>query len=87
MDWLPDTLEHGGVESYVESDTPKSGITWIADQVCNICALHKPLINSSSRQIWGFSEIDGARRYTRRVHFTGPEGEDIKVRLVYDYRK
>ena len=32
--WLPDTLEHGGIESYVESDTPKSKTTWVADQVC-----------------------------------------------------
>ena len=23
-DWLPDTTEHGGIESYVDSDTPKS---------------------------------------------------------------
>lgn len=37
-------------------------------------------------KIWGFSDIDGERKYTRRVHFTGPEGEDIKARLVYDYR-
>lgn len=22
--WLPDTIEHGGIESYIESDTPKS---------------------------------------------------------------
>ena len=32
-DWTPDTLEHGLIQSYVESDTPKSGTTWIANQV------------------------------------------------------
>jgi hypothetical protein len=32
--WLPDTYEHGAVESYVVSDTAKSGTTWIAHQVC-----------------------------------------------------
>lgn len=32
--WLPDTTEHGAIESYVESDTPKSGKTWIGHQVC-----------------------------------------------------
>jgi len=31
-DWTADTLEHGLIESYVYSDTPKSGTTWIADQ-------------------------------------------------------
>ncbi|KAI0257666.1 hypothetical protein BJV78DRAFT_53176 [Lactifluus subvellereus] len=65
--WLPDTEEHGAVNSYVKSDTPKSGRTWIAEQ------------------IWGFEEIRGERRYVRHVDFTGPEGEHIQVRLVYDY--
>lgn len=32
--WTEDTKEHGAIESYVESDTPKSGTTWIANQVC-----------------------------------------------------
>ena len=31
--WTQDTLEYGVVQSYVESDTPKSGTTWVADQV------------------------------------------------------
>ncbi|THH06945.1 hypothetical protein EW145_g3726 [Phellinidium pouzarii] len=65
--WLPDTAEQGNIESLSESDTPKTGTTWIADQ------------------IWGFAEINGERRYTRRVHFTGPGGEDIKAVLTYDY--
>ncbi|KAH8120209.1 LCCL domain-containing protein [Phellopilus nigrolimitatus] len=65
--WLPDTFEHSAIQTLNESDTPKSGTTWIADQ------------------IWGFSEINGERRYSRKVHFTGPNGEDIKAVLVYDY--
>lgn len=32
--WLQDTLDNGAIQSYVESDTAKSGKTWIADQVC-----------------------------------------------------
>lgn len=32
--WTSDTFEHGVVQSYVESDTPKSGTSWIANQVC-----------------------------------------------------
>ncbi|KAI9513039.1 hypothetical protein F5148DRAFT_1145635 [Russula earlei] len=31
--WLPDTEEHGVINSYVKSDTPKSGTTWIAEQI------------------------------------------------------
>lgn len=31
--WTPDTIEHGLIQSYVESDTPKSGTVWIANQV------------------------------------------------------
>jgi hypothetical protein len=31
--WLPDTEEHGAINSYVKSDTPKSGTTWTAEQV------------------------------------------------------
>jgi len=38
-----------------------------------------------SNMIWGFEDIKGERRYTRRIRFTGPKGEDIKARLVYDY--
>jgi hypothetical protein len=28
-DWSSDTLEHGPVHSWVKSDTPKSGTTWV----------------------------------------------------------
>lgn len=31
--WTEDTKEHGLVNSWVQSDTPKSGTTWIAEQV------------------------------------------------------
>ena len=27
------------------------------------------------------------RKHVRKVHFTGPGGEDIRKVLVYDYRK
>lgn len=32
-DWLPDTAKHGAINSYVHSDTPKSGTSWVAEQV------------------------------------------------------
>ncbi|KII93795.1 hypothetical protein PLICRDRAFT_36026 [Plicaturopsis crispa FD-325 SS-3] len=66
-DWLPDVAEHGAIHSYVQSDTEKSGTTWIAEQ------------------IWGFEVVDGERRYARHISFTGPGGEHIDARLVYDY--
>ncbi|EGO05177.1 hypothetical protein SERLA73DRAFT_174144 [Serpula lacrymans var. lacrymans S7.3] len=31
--WTADTAEHGGIQSYVESDTSKSGKTWTAEQI------------------------------------------------------
>jgi hypothetical protein len=34
-DWTADTYDHGLVQSYAESNTQKSGIKWIADQVHN----------------------------------------------------
>ncbi|TFK36851.1 LCCL domain-containing protein [Crucibulum laeve] len=34
--WTPDTLEHGVVQAYAESNTPKSGKTWIANQTWGI---------------------------------------------------
>jgi len=34
--WTEDTFQHGLVQSYVESDTPKSGTTWIGDQTWGI---------------------------------------------------
>ncbi|CAA7259919.1 unnamed protein product [Cyclocybe aegerita] len=65
--WTADTLEHGVIQSYVESNTPKSGTTWIANQS------------------WGVEEINGERRYARHLKFTGPGGEDIEAKLIYDY--
>ncbi|KAJ7099604.1 hypothetical protein C8R43DRAFT_1048524 [Mycena crocata] len=34
--WTADTVEHGLIESYVYSDTPKSNTTWIGDQTWGI---------------------------------------------------
>jgi hypothetical protein len=65
--WTNDTYEHGVVHSYVESNTPKSGVSWIVNQT------------------WGFEIVEGARRYTRHLKFTGPNSEDMQIRLVYDY--
>ena len=31
--WLPDTVEHGVIASWIESDTGKSGYNWTSDEV------------------------------------------------------
>ncbi|KAN0129521.1 hypothetical protein V8E53_012703 [Lactarius tabidus] len=31
--WLPDTVEHGVIGSWIESDTAKSGYSWTSDEV------------------------------------------------------
>lgn len=31
--WLPDTMEHGGINAHTTSDTPKNKISWTAEQV------------------------------------------------------
>jgi hypothetical protein len=32
--WTSDTYDHGIIESFAKSDTPKSHTTWVAKQVC-----------------------------------------------------
>lgn len=55
--WLPDTVQHGGINSYVESDTPKTGTQWIAEQVCQS---YQPLIGSPTKHL---TDLDlGIRR-------------------------
>jgi hypothetical protein len=33
QNWLPDVIKHGAIDAYAESDTPKSNMTWTAEQV------------------------------------------------------
>ncbi|KIW15424.1 hypothetical protein PV08_05470 [Exophiala spinifera] len=41
--------------------------------------------NWIAEQIWGFEEVDGQRRYTRRV-LVWKDGKEQRARLVYDYK-
>ncbi|THG98369.1 hypothetical protein EW026_g3796 [Hermanssonia centrifuga] len=34
---------------------------------------------------WGIEEVGGEPRYVRHVYFTGPKGEEIRARMVFDY--
>ena len=49
--WTDDTITHGVVQSYVESDTPKSGTTWIANQVCSSQGRSSILTSESSQDL------------------------------------
>jgi len=63
---------------------------WTAEQVCFSCR-EFPIMRAFiltfffRAQIWGFIEINGERRYARRVKFTTPNLRLDKV-LVYDYQ-
>ena len=39
----------------------------------------------TAEQVWGFEEINGERRYTRRL-IVWKDGKEEKCRLVYNYR-
>ncbi|KAL6303757.1 hypothetical protein BKA93DRAFT_817902 [Sparassis latifolia] len=36
-------------------------------------------------QVWGFKDVNGERRHARHIDFTGPQGERVLTKLVYDY--
>jgi len=38
-----------------------------------------------AEQVWGFEEINGERRYSRHIKFTGPQEERVKALMIYDY--
>lgn len=35
--------------------------------------------------LWGFEIVDGERRHTRRVRVKNDKGEELRVRMVYDF--
>lgn len=45
----------------------------------------KPDGEWEAAHLWGFEVVDGARRHTRRVLVKNNKGEELKVRMVYDY--
>ncbi|KAK2463834.1 hypothetical protein APHAL10511_004139 [Amanita phalloides] len=64
--WTAETHKYGLIQSYIRSNTRKSGFTW------------------SANEVWGVEEINGRKRFTRRIHFTA-QRKVITARLVYDY--
>jgi hypothetical protein len=35
--------------------------------------------------LWGFEVVEGERRHTRRVRVSNSKGEELRVRMVYDF--
>ena len=38
-----------------------------------------------AHHLWGFEQVDGERRHTRRVYVKNKKGEELRVRMVYDF--
>lgn len=45
----------------------------------------KPDGEWEAAHLWGFEIVDGERRHTRRVSVKNNKGEELKVKMVYDY--
>ncbi|KAF2999892.1 hypothetical protein E8E13_008396 [Curvularia kusanoi] len=45
----------------------------------------KPDGEWEAAHLWGFEIVEGARRHTRRVLVKNNKGEELRVRMVYDY--
>lgn len=45
----------------------------------------KPDDSWMATHLWGFEEVGGGRRHTRRVKVNSKAGQEIKVRMVYDF--
>ena len=39
----------------------------------------------TATRIWGFEEVGGERRYTQRVKVWNKNGDEVKVKMVYDF--
>ena len=81
--WTEDTYTHGLIQSYVRSNTRKSGTTWSANEVNEIRIQSK--LEMTCLQTWGIEEINGEKKFTRHVYFTGSQKQVVKARLVYDH--
>ncbi|XPT00384.1 hypothetical protein M3J09_009538 [Ascochyta lentis] len=45
----------------------------------------KPDGEWEAAHLWGFEVVDGERRHTRRVLVKNDKGEELRVRMVYDF--
>jgi hypothetical protein len=43
------------------------------------------MVHGKRINVWGFEQVGGERRHTGRVKVTNNSGEEVKVRMMYDY--
>jgi len=74
----------------IEQDWQKEG--WVATataggfiQTHAVADPEKAKKEWTASTIWGIAEVNGENRYVRKLYFTGPKGEIVKARMVYDY--
>ncbi|KAJ4476623.1 hypothetical protein J3R30DRAFT_311331 [Lentinula aciculospora] len=62
---------------------------WSSDTLENGCVLvhlaYEGKKGWNTEQTWGIAEVNGGRRHVRRIFLTGPNGEKLYNRIVYDY--
>jgi len=77
-----DELENEFLREGWLEDVKTHGAVW----TCAMSDTPKSRTSWTAEQTWGFEDVNGERRYTRHVNFTGPGGENIRSRLYYDYQ-
>jgi hypothetical protein len=40
----------------------------------------------TATHLWGFEDVGGERRHTRRVHVVDKHGNELNVRMIYDFQ-
>jgi len=90
--WLPDTVEHGAVNAYAKSDTPKSNTTWIADQVrqpCRASLVYKPRYSfrpgDSRKSTAKDAMFDTSTSQARKMSTFRPVWSTTSVSLFYSW--
>lgn len=66
----------GGVEEWIEGDSDGKLIEAEGKKADGGWRAH---------HLWGFEQVDGERRHTRRVYVENKKGEHIRVKMVYDF--
>ncbi len=66
-----------GDEQWIEGDSEGKLIQALGRKVDD---------NWEAAHLWGFEIVDGERRHTRRVYVKNNKGEELRVKMVYDYK-
>ncbi|KAJ9612606.1 hypothetical protein H2200_004203 [Cladophialophora chaetospira] len=76
--WISqEEARHNGAEGDWEADDSQGKLIQAVGK--------KPDDAWTATHLWGFEKVDGAHRHTRRVKVTSKDGEELKVRMVYDF--